>query len=177
MDVKQCRFDHKSSIEGRCRSYLNVWWALHGWGITNGWRLRRVYEAKLAETDDWWTYPNGRVHYTKLRNHMKELVDEIIEDAIDKGFVTTRKKPGPKHVSGSTLLDPIVCMHTIEYSQSQQRCQLKGCDKRIHTYCPGCAAADGEHPSSGFYCFGPHRNCLAANHRKRARTHADTDSA
>eukprot|EP00966_Prymnesium_polylepis_P017159 395710-Prymnesium_polylepis.1 len=91
--------DHRWRITLHSFSYLRVWWALHGWGITKGWHLRLVYEAELAETDDWWTYSNGRVHYTKLRNHMKELVDEIIEDAIDKGFVTTRKKPGPKHVS------------------------------------------------------------------------------
>ena len=56
------------------RSYHRVWWALHGWGISNGWRLRRVHEAAEAETNDWYHYPSGRVYYTSLRKHMKELV-------------------------------------------------------------------------------------------------------
>ena len=49
-----------------------------------------------AEVDSWYTYPNGRVYYTSLRKHMTELVDETIDDAITKGFKTTRKLPGPK---------------------------------------------------------------------------------
>jgi|EP00966_Prymnesium_polylepis_P000025 hypothetical protein len=97
----------------------------------------------MAETDDWWTYPNGRVHYTKLRNHLKELVDEIIEDAIDKGVVTTRKKPGPKYVSGLTLLDPIVCSHDPAYAAKPQRCRWSD---YTHWYCPGCAAMDESMP-------------------------------
>ena len=36
---------------------------------------------------------------------MKELVDEIIADAIKEGFVTTRCRSGPTRVSGSKLLD------------------------------------------------------------------------
>ena len=94
IDVNASRFDHKSSIKGRCRSYLNVFWAYHAWSITNGWRNRRVDEAEEAETNDWYHYPNGRVYYTSLRQHMKELVDQIIADAIKKGFVSTRVKDG-----------------------------------------------------------------------------------
>ena len=46
MDVNLSRFDHKSCVPERCRSYHRVWWALHGWGITNGWRLRCVHEGR-----------------------------------------------------------------------------------------------------------------------------------
>ena len=63
------------------------------------WRLRRVHEAALAEADEWWWYPNGRQYYTSLRQHMKELVDELIAEAVAKGFVSTRQKPGPKCAS------------------------------------------------------------------------------
>ena len=49
-------------------------------------------------------YPSGRVYYTPLRMHMKELVDELIADATKEGFKTTRQKPGPKHVPDPTLL-------------------------------------------------------------------------
>ena len=96
MDVNQSRFDHKSCVPGRSRSCHRVWWALHGWGISNGWRLRRVHEAAEAETNDWYHYPSGRVYYTSLRNHMKELVSEIIEEAQAEGWQSTRRKPGPK---------------------------------------------------------------------------------
>ena len=78
----------------RCRSYHRVWWALHGWAISNGWRLRRVHEAAEAEGNDWYHYPNGHVYYTPLRTHMKELVDELIEEAIEEGFRSTRCKLG-----------------------------------------------------------------------------------
>ena len=94
MDVNLSRFDHKSSVPWRSRSYHRVWWALHGWGITNGWRLRRVHEATEAEVNDWYHYPSGRVYYTPLRKHMKELVDELIEEAIEEGFCSTRCKLG-----------------------------------------------------------------------------------
>ena len=108
---------------------------------------------------------------------MKELVNEIIADAIQKGFVTTRCKPGRKRDQSLWLLDPLVCEHTIEYSDSQQRCRLKGCNERIHTFCPGCAK-DENHcsPASGFYCFNKNRNCLAIHHRNRARTRAPDDA-
>ena len=94
MDIALTRFDHKSSMEDGCRSYLRVWWALHGWGISNGWRLRRVWEAEQAESDGWWFYPNGRAYYTPLRAHMKELVDQIIAEAEREGFEPTRKRAG-----------------------------------------------------------------------------------
>ena len=96
MDVNLTRFDHKSCVPDGCRAYHRIWWALHGWGITNGWRLRRMYEATEAEADDWYQYPNGRVYYTPLRKHMKELVDQIIEEAIAEGFLSTRCKSGRK---------------------------------------------------------------------------------
>ena len=96
MDVNLARFDHKSSVPWRSRSYHRVWWALHGWAISNGWRLRRVHEAAEAEGNNWYHYPNGRVYYTPLRKHMKELVDELIEEAMEEGFRSTRCKPGRK---------------------------------------------------------------------------------
>jgi hypothetical protein len=55
-----------------------------------------VHEAEEAEANDWWHYPNGRVYYTPLRAHMKEVVDALIDEAVAEGFVSTRKKPGPK---------------------------------------------------------------------------------
>ena len=94
MDVNLARFDHKSSVPWRSRSYHRVWWAMHGWAISNGWRLRRVHEATEAEVNDWYHYPSGRVYYTPLRKHMKELVDELIEEAIEEGFCSTRCKLG-----------------------------------------------------------------------------------
>ena len=84
----------------------------------------REHEESEAETDPWYTYPNGYQYHTPLRKHMKELVNEIIADAKAKGYESTRKRSGPKHVPGSTLLDPIVCSHDPAYAKSQQRCQL-----------------------------------------------------
>ena len=75
----------------------------------------------------WW-YPNGRRYHTPLRKHMKELVNEIIADAIKKGFQTTRKKSGPQHVPGSTLLDPVVAQQQVEWADSKQRCRREGCE-------------------------------------------------
>ena len=49
-------------------------------------------------------YPCGRVYYTPLRVQMKELFNEIVADAVKKGFVSMRCRSGPKHVPGSTLL-------------------------------------------------------------------------
>jgi hypothetical protein len=55
-----------------------------------------VYEAEEAEADGWYHYPSGRVYYTRLRAHMKEVVDALIDEAVAEGFVSTRKRPGPK---------------------------------------------------------------------------------
>ena len=41
-----------SSVPERCRSYHRVWWALHGWSISNGWRLRKMHEYEEAQSDD-----------------------------------------------------------------------------------------------------------------------------
>ena len=141
---------------------------LHGWSISNGWRLRRVWEAEQAETDDWWYYPSGRAYYTPLRAHMKELVDLIIAEAIDEGFESTRKRPGPTYVPGSTQLSPEVCEHMPDYAEKKQNC--RSCGKDTFWFCPGCAKDDDCGPGSGFYCLGKHRNCFADNHFKRRRT-------
>lgn len=168
MDIALSRFDHKSSVEDGCRSYLRVWWALHGWGITNGWRLRRVWEAEDAESNDWYHYPSGRVFYTRLRAHMKELVTETIAEAVAKGWQPTRQRPGPKYVPGSTQLDPVVCEHDPDYAGKPQRCRC--CGQETHWFCPGCRKLDGGQGGAGYYCLGKHRNCFAQNHRKRRRT-------
>ena len=159
-----------------------------------------MHEAEEAETNDWcatdlnrpapspspsarpllthtsltfrYLYPNGRKYYTSLRTHMKELVNQIIAEAVEEGFVSTRCRPGPKHVCGSTLLDPIVAAHTVEFADGQQRCRRKGCSMHTSTYCPGCAADEPCGPASGFYCCVKGRNCMAMHHRKRARTRA-----
>ena len=113
---------------------------------------------------------------------MKELVDEIIADAIAKGFVTTRCKPGPKHVPDSTLLDPLVLGHDPDYCAGRQRCQriLPGsgekCGKLTAWRCPGCANLDNCGPASGFYCREPDRNCMKLNHKKRCRTPAPAEA-
>ena len=122
-------------------------------------------------------YPSGRIYYTPLRAHMKDLVDEIIADAIREGFVSTRQKSGPKHVPDSTLLDPCILQHMMEYADGQQRCRLKGCGMLTDKYCPGCAKADDCGPASGFFCCVKSRNCYAIHHRKRARTHTAPDEA
>ena len=166
---------HTVPRAGRCRSYHRVWWALHGWAITNGWRLRRVHEAEEAAADNWYHYPCGRVYYTPLRRHMKELLDQTVADAIAKGFNSTRCRSGPKHIAGSTLLDPIVAEHCPEFADGQQRCRREGCGKHISTYCPGCAKDEPCGAASGFYCMVKGRNCMAMHHRKRARTHAPDD--
>ena len=142
----QSRFDHKSCVPERSRSYHRVWWALQGWGITNSWRLRRVWEAEQAESNDWYHYPNGRVYYTPLRKHMRELVDAIIADAVAKGFRATRCRPGGKHKPGTRLIDPAALEHCPDYmedeggSDCRQRCQE--CGTKTPWYCPGCASLD-----------------------------------
>ena len=153
-----------------------MWWALHGWGISNGWRLRRVWEAEQAEADpDWWFYPNGRMYHTPLRKHMKELVDQIIAEAEEEGFVSTRKRSGPTYVPGSTRLDPVVCEHMPEFAETRQRCQQAGCDQLSFSFCPGCRKSAGGAGGAGFYCLGKHRNCFAAHHRKLRRTCVECD--
>ena len=67
-----------------------------GVGGSPSWRLRRVHEAEEAETNEWYHYPNGRVYYTQLRQHMKEVVNEQIAEARREGFKSTRCKSGPK---------------------------------------------------------------------------------
>ena len=120
---------------------------------------------------------NGRVYYTPLRVHMKELVNEIIADAGAKGYVSTRCKSGPKHIPGSTLLDPLVLDHDPDYMfdpdrDMRQVCQAADCHFKTCWRCPGCAALDDCGPASGFYCMGKERNCMKVNHRKRCRTQA-----
>ena len=172
MDIHLSRFDHKSSVPERSRSYHRVWWSLHGWGITNGWRLRRAWEAEQAEDDGWWWYPNGRRYHTPLCQHMKELVDEIIAEAVEEGWQSTRKRPGPKREPGWWQLDPALLEHMPEWAERKQRCQLKGCGMQPTSFCPGCAKHADCGPASGFYCHGKGRDCLAVHHRKLARTAA-----
>ena len=111
---------------------------------------------------------------------MKELVTQIIEDATKKGFRSTRMKPGPKHIPGSTLLEPLVLDHDPDYFDQRQRCQRilpgsgKKCGKLTGWCCPGCAALDDCGPASGFYCRDKERNCMKLNHAKRCRTRAPT---
>ena len=66
---------------------------------SNGWRLRRVHEAAEAEANDWYHYPSGRVYHTPLRTHMKELVNQIIEEAEKDGYRSTRCALGGHHAS------------------------------------------------------------------------------
>ena len=110
------------------------------------------------------------MYYTPLRKHMKELVDELIEDAIAEGFVTTRKKPGRVHQPAATMLDPMVRDHSPQYAPTHQRCQT--CGKLTRWFCAGCAKADGGGPACGFYCVNYPHLCFTANHVKRARTAA-----
>ena len=173
MDINLSRFDHKSSVEDGCRSYLRVWWALHGWGITNGWRLRRVWEAEQGETDGWWFYPNGRAYYTPLRDHMKELVDQIIAEAVDEGWESTRKRPGPMWQPGSTRLDPVVCEHMPEYGELARLC--RDCGTLTFWFCPGCRKSEGGEGGAGHYCLAKMRNCFAKHHRKLRRTCAECE--
>ena len=83
-------------------------------------------------------YPNGRVYYTPLRVHMKELVNEIIADAGAKGYRTTRCKNGPRHIPGSTLLEPLVLDHDPDVMEKRQRCQDPECDQLTAIRCPHC---------------------------------------
>ena len=105
---------------------------------------------------------------------MKELVNQIIADAGANGYVSTRCKSGPKHVEGSTLLDPLILDHDPDYVKRdvRQECQAAGCKFKTSWRCPGCAELDSCGPASGFYCMGKERNCMKANHRKRCRTRA-----
>ena len=130
-----------------------------------------MHEAALAETDDWWTYPNGRQYYTPLRAHMKEVVEQLIEEAEAEGFMSTRKKPG-REQRKVYQLDPLVCQHCPEISEVRKYCLWPGCSGRVRTYCPGCARDEG---NSGFYCMYREQNCMAKHHRKRARTPAPDD--
>ena len=91
---------------------------------------------------------------------MKELIDETVADAIAKGFVSTRCRSGPKHIAGSTLLDPIVNEHWPEWADSYQRCRRKDCTGQANTFCAGCAKEEGGGPGSGFYCHKKGRDCM-----------------
>lgn len=106
---------------------------------------------------------------------MKELVNEIIADAGAKGYVSTRCKSGPKHIPGSTLLEPLVLDHDPDYVHTRQKC--RSCQRLTAWCCPGCAELDDCGPGSGFYCREPDRNCMKANHRKRCRTQAPAAEA
>ena len=69
----------------------------------------------------------------------------------------------------------MVLQHEPEYMSVKHRCQRKGCTFKTFWRCPGCAKADDPDclsASCGYYCHNPTRNCIAANHRKRARTKA-----
>ena len=106
---------------------------------------------------------------------MKELVDQIIAEAEEEGFVSTRKRSGPTYVPGSTRLDPVVCEHMPEFAETRQRCQQAGCDQLSFSFCPGCRKSAGGAGGAGFYCLGKHRNCFAAHHRKLRRTCVECD--
>ena len=69
--------------------------APHGWGTSP---TGSVSAASTRPSRSKY-YPNGRLKYTSLRKHMKELVDEIIADARLKGYGTTRKRSGPSERS------------------------------------------------------------------------------
>ena len=98
-----------------------------------------AWEAEQAEGDGWWWYPNGRRYHTPLRQHMKELVDEIIAEAVEEGWQSTRKRPGPKREPGWWLLNPALLEHMPQWAEKRQRCQLKGCTNKCFTFCSGCA--------------------------------------
>ena len=99
---------------------------------------------------------------------MKELVDQIIEEAIEEGYESTRCKPGRKRMPDKTLLNPIVVDHWPEWAEKQQKC--RSCGMHCLTFCPGCARDDDCGPASGFYCHSKARDCMGDHHRKRART-------
>ena len=71
-----------------------------------------------------WLYPNGRQYYTPLPKHMTELVDQIIADATEKGFESTRKRDGRKRVIESTMLEPIVREHDPQYAEKARKCRI-----------------------------------------------------
>ena len=53
---------------------------------------------------------------------MKELVNQLIAEAIDEGFETTRKLSGPQHVANSTQLEPVVCEHEANVTRVSGGC-------------------------------------------------------
>ena len=101
---------------------------------------------------------------------MKELVDQLIAEAIEEGFITTRKLPGrPRKLAPSAVrLDPAVIAHWPQWAESRQRCQLEGCKLNCLSYCPACAREEGDGPSAGFYCHGKGRDCMGQHHCKLA---------
>ena len=102
--------------------------------------------------------------------HMKELVNQLIAEAIDEGFETTRKLSGPQHVANSTRLEPVVCEHEAKWAATRQVCRYPGCGMLTDVYCAACAKDQPCGPAAGYYCHRKSKDCLGMHHRKRART-------
>ena len=85
---------HKFSSKGRPRSYMRLYFAYFGRAIANSWRLRRA--AQLIDDPTIATRPTVGGGYHKLislKEHILELISQVLARAKDQGWESLRQVP------------------------------------------------------------------------------------